>query len=231
MTSSQSFAQAGASLETNGFWVVPSLVDEDTRQHLLDCLGPGTAAGRRGVLAMPEISRIAHAEELTRWVKPFLPQGSVRPVRGIFFDKSPETNWLVPWHQDLTIVVRERKEVPGFGPWSVKDGQVHVQPPVECLRQMLTLRLHLDAADEANGALRVIPGSHASGRLSAAGICEWREMQPEEVCSVKAGGALLMRPLLLHASGRSHSPRHRRVLHLEYAAFDLPAGLQWHEDF
>jgi ectoine hydroxylase-related dioxygenase (phytanoyl-CoA dioxygenase family) len=151
------------------------------------------------------------------------------PVRGIFFDKSAEANWLVTWHQDLTLAVRERCEVPGFGPWSVKEGVPHVQPPAECLQQMITVRLHLDDADESNGALRVLPGSHAQGRLSPEGIGEWRERVPEVTCVVRAGGALLMRPLLLHASGRSVSERHRRVLHLEYAGFDLPAGLEWHE--
>jgi hypothetical protein len=41
------------------------------------------------------------------------------------------------------------------------------------------------------------------------------------------GGVLLMRPLLLHASSASQVPRHRRVLHIEWAAQELPGGLQW----
>lgn len=94
---------------------------------------------------------------------------------------------------------------------------------------MLTLRLHLDDADESNGALRVLPGSQAHGRLSAAEIRKWRAAGPETLCLVPAGGVLLMRPLLLHASGRSAMAGHRRVLHLEYAAFNLPDGLQWEE--
>jgi ectoine hydroxylase-related dioxygenase (phytanoyl-CoA dioxygenase family) len=151
------------------------------------------------------------------------------PVRAIYFDKSSEANWLVTWHQDLTLAVRNRAEVPGFGPWSMKDGILHVQPPVELLEQMLTLRLHLDDADGANGALRVLPGSHRLGRLSAKRIQEVTAQQSEVLCTASAGDALLMRPLILHASGRSRSHRHRRVLHIEYAAFPLPAGLQWHE--
>jgi hypothetical protein len=31
------------------------------------------------------------------------------------------------------------------------------------------------------------------------------------------------------AASRSLSASHRRVLHLEYASFDLPNGLAWHE--
>jgi ectoine hydroxylase-related dioxygenase (phytanoyl-CoA dioxygenase family) len=94
---------------------------------------------------------------------------------------------------------------------------------------MLTVRLHLDDADEQNGALRVVPGSHRSGRLTATSIREIRKLNSEVVCSVRAGDALLMRPLLLHASSRSQLPRHRRVLHIEYAGFSLPDGLEWHE--
>lgn len=37
-----------------------------------------------------------------------------RPVRTVFFDKSPDANWRVPRHQDMTIAVKQRKDVPGF---------------------------------------------------------------------------------------------------------------------
>ncbi len=150
-------------------------------------------------------------------------------MRAIYFDKSPEANWLVPWHQDLTLALQARVEMPGFGPWSVKDGVPHVQPPVELLQQMLTIRLHLDDTDQTNGALRVLPGSHRLGRLSAAQIRDFRSGQAETLCVAAAGDALLMRPLILHASGRSTSLHHRRVLHIEYAAFTLPTELAWHE--
>jgi ectoine hydroxylase-related dioxygenase (phytanoyl-CoA dioxygenase family) len=133
----------------------------------------------------------------------------------------------VPWHQDLTLAVRHRVEMEGFGPWSVKDGIPHVQPPVALLEQMLTLRLHLDDANAANGALRVLPGSHQWGRLSADRIAVLRRQQADVLGAVPAGGALLMRPLLLHASSRSACPQHRRVLHIEYAGFRLPDRLSW----
>ena len=149
-------------------------------------------------------------------------------MRVIYFDKSPDGNWLVSWHQDLTIALREQVETPGFGPWSVKDGIPHVHPPAELLERMLTVRLHLDAADETNGALRVLPGPHREGRLPNAQTQAWRTRAAEVTCKADCGEALLMRPLLLHASGKSTSPRHRRVLHLEYAAFPLPLGLHWH---
>jgi ectoine hydroxylase-related dioxygenase (phytanoyl-CoA dioxygenase family) len=94
---------------------------------------------------------------------------------------------------------------------------------------MVTVRLHLDDCDESNGALRVIPGSHRLGRLSAARIAEVRSQEMAVVCSVQAGDALLMRPLLLHASSQAIAPTHRRVIHLEYASCSLPEGLVWAE--
>ena len=177
---------------------------------------------------MPAIAELARSARVLELVRPHLPSEPF-PVRVIYFDKSPEMNWLVPWHQDLTLALRARAEVPGFGPWSVKDGIPHVQPPIELLQQMLTVRLHLDDADENNGALRVLPGSHRFGRLDAAQIQALRDEHADFLCAASAGDALLMRPLLLHASSRSNSDRHRRILHIEYASFALPSGLEWNE--
>jgi hypothetical protein len=212
----------------HGFAVVRGVLDADKQRQLHGALGPVGGAGRRGLLALPAVADLARSPQLLALVRPHL-AAEPFPVRAIYFDKSPETNWLVPWHQDLSLAVRATAEVPGFGPWSTKDGIPHVQPPVGLLQQMLTVRLHLDDADESNGALRVLPGSHRFGRLSADRIQQVRCEQPDFLCTLTAGDAMLMRPLLLHASGRSSSSRHRRVLHIEYAAFTLPSGLSWHE--
>lgn len=158
-------------------------------------------------------------------------------VRGILFDKLPEANWHVGWHQDRAIPVRERVDVPGFGPWSVKAGVVHVEPPIEVLDRMVTLRVHLDDCAESNGALRVIAGSHRAGRLSVEAIRQCVASGKAEMCSATAGSVLAMKPLLLHASsrmkidGESHDDgkQRRRVIHLEYAAEPLPGDLEWHD--
>jgi ectoine hydroxylase-related dioxygenase (phytanoyl-CoA dioxygenase family) len=130
--------------------------------------------------------------------------------------------------QDLTIVVRERREVPGFGPWTIKAGINHVQPPADILNHILGIRLHLDESGPDNGPLRVVPGSHKQGRLSAEKVAEWQKAN-SVVCTVPRGGALLMRPLLLHASSACVAPKPRRVIHLEFAAGPLPGGLEWYD--
>jgi hypothetical protein len=215
-------------VEEHGFAVVAGVLHAEERRELLAALGPVSGAGRRGLLGLPVVADLVRSPRLLALAAPHLPCEPL-PVRAIYFDKSAGANWLVPWHQDLTLALRARAEVPGFGPWSTKDGIPHVQPPIEFLQKMLTVRLHLDEADESNGALRVVPGSHRFGRLSAERIQELRSQQAEVLCSVSAGAALLMRPLLLHASGRSTSTGHRRVLHIEYAAFTLPEVLNPHE--
>ncbi len=150
-----------------------------------------------------------------------------RPVRSLFFDKNSAANWNVAWHQDLTIAVRRQRQVEGFGPWTLKAGVPHVQPPFPILERMLALRIHLDDADESNGALRVIPGSHKLGRLSPSSILQLTAAN-HRICAIGAGGVLFMKPLLLHSSLSCKSPGHRRVLHLEFSADRLPGELEWY---
>ena len=154
--------------------------------------------------------------------------GGCHFTKGIYFDKPAGSNWLVAWHQDLMINVdRRASDLPKFGPWTAKAGWVAVQPPVAVLENTVTIRLHLDACDATNGALKVVPGSHLGGIVPAETIAA--HTATATVCPVPAGGAMLMKPLLLHASNRSTSNRLRRVIHLEFSAAELPAGLAWRE--
>jgi len=219
----------------DGFAVIESVVDSTTLQALerelaeVDGVGSqraGKAFGIRNLMnAVPATRTLANSDALRSLVQPILGH-SARVVRGIYFDKHTDANWKVAWHQDLTIAVREKIELDGFGAWSLKAGIIHVQPPLSVLENMLTLRLHLDNTDESNGALRVLPGTHRLGRLNAEQVQSCRQ-QPPITCSVSRGEVLAMRPLLLHSSLPSVNPTHRRVLHFEYAAADLPGGLQW----
>lgn len=140
-----------------------------------------------------DIRTLAAMPVIRRPVEPVL-RAKARPVRALLFDKTPNANWKVPRHQDLSIAVKKKADVEGFGPWSRKAGVVHVQPTTRILEPMLAVRIHLDDCDESNGPLRVIPGSHRQGRLSTAQLSELGR-NPAVVCTVPAGGVLLMRPL------------------------------------
>ena len=135
----------------------------------------------------------------------------------------------MPWHQDLTIAVAEKKNITGYGPWSVKNAVPHVQPPEKLLREMVTIRIHLDVTSSENGALRVIPKSHLLGRIPSQEVT-LHSAAPEVVCECAPGDALLMSPLILHASSKSEEPSRRRILHFEYARADaLNPALKWYE--
>ena len=182
--------------------------------------------GVRNLLEICPAIRVLATESIIReFVTPVLGDKAFA-VRAIFFDKVPDANWSLFWHQDNVIAVRERLEVPGFVGWSQKAGVWQVQPPVEVLAQMMAVRVHLDDCGADNGPLRVLPGSHRCGWLDD-DLDAWKARVPEVVCTVKCGGIVVMCPLLLHASAASESAGHRRVIHIEYAAADLPAGLEW----
>lgn len=180
--------------------------------------------------------RLADEPRLTALLVPDGPVGSIaasltslatRPVRAVMFDKTPEANWVVAWHQDRTIAVRERVEVKGFGPWSEKDGILHVAPPFEVLARMITVRVHLDRVDEANAPLRIALGTHARGRVPAADAEAIASTAPQTVCLAEVGDIWAYRTPILHASDRTRRTGRRRVLQVDYADFDLPDGLAW----
>lgn len=191
-------------------------------------MGPtGGAYGLRTLLR-----RSAHVRKigaaLRTLVEPVLRSGPF-PTRGLLFDKLPRANWLVGWHQDLTIAVRERIEMKGFGAWTIKEGVPHVQPPVDVLSEMLTLRLHLDRTEAENGALIVLPGTQTMGRLPDDWVVPADAEDRAVVCEAGAGDILAVRPLFLHTSRKSARPSHRRVIQIEYAASPLPPPLAWYE--
>jgi ectoine hydroxylase-related dioxygenase (phytanoyl-CoA dioxygenase family) len=212
--------------EENGFTVFPQCLNQQTVESLCLHLGDNSHA-QRNLLDVPIVRDLAVSQPVKQTVATLLGRECFA-VRGILFNKTPDSNWKVVWHQDRTIAVRERKESPHFGPWTVKAGVPHVQPPAAVMARMLAIRLHLDESYERNGPLRVVPGSHKTGCLSAEEIATWKE-RPSVNCTVPKGGALLMRPLLVHASSSSAKPGPHRVIHLEFASDELPNGLEWHD--
>jgi hypothetical protein len=232
-----SFA-AVAQFQQQGFAIIPKLYSQSEIAALLACIESAPAASPnfrrsqdvfaiRNLLGeIPALLPLLTTTALRDLVAELLPEGC-HLTKAIYFDKPAQSNWLVAWHQDLMVNVDQRADLPGFGPWTAKAGWVAVQPPVAVLENTVTIRLHLDDCDATNGALKVIPGSHCHGVVPAETIAS--RTATATVCAVPAGGAMLMKPLLLHASNRSTSDRPRRVIHLEFSSVELPTGLVWRE--
>jgi ectoine hydroxylase-related dioxygenase (phytanoyl-CoA dioxygenase family) len=207
-------------IEEQGFGVLPEVVLSRETRRLIDDLDQSplrrSKAGVRHALAHPSVAALAREPRLLNIAQEVLGTEAL-PFRATLFDKSPQANWLVVWHQDTALPLRERHDAPSWGPWSVKDGVVYAHAPAGVLSQVLALRIHLDDSTADNGPLRVLPGTHTEGVLSDDAIREF----------VAQGGVLAMRPLLIHASSKSQSEGLRRVLHIEYSAsMTVGAGLE-----
>ena len=152
--------------------------------------------------------------------------GEPRPVRAILFDKNADANWALGWHQDRTVAVRERHPCEGFGPWTIKQGVIHVAPPFALLRRMVTLRIHLDSVDADNAPLLIAEATHdrlwpegeIAGAVAAACV---------HPCLAARGDIWAYATPILHASAAATRPRRRRVLQVDFAAEALPAPLAW----
>ena len=183
---------------------------------LADLAPQRTRAGVRHVLGHPAVKVIAYDPRLLGMAKEILGTSAL-PFRATLFDKSPDSNWLITWHQDTALPLVEKRETPGWGSWSLKDDVIYAHAPASTLEQVVALRLHLDDSTHDNGPLRVLPGTHQMGVLSDEQVeGEIAKRQPVE-CLVARGSIVVMRPLVIHASSKSQSPIPRRVLHVEYA--------------
>jgi ectoine hydroxylase-related dioxygenase (phytanoyl-CoA dioxygenase family) len=223
-------------VNARGYAIALDVVDSSTIDTILRALSGfdhvrsarrGEVFGVRDLLHIEQVRVLSKSDALSNLVTPIV-GADARAVRGIFFDKTAGANWPVPWHQDLSLAVSEKRDIDGWGAWSLKNGVHHVQPPADVLAHMLTVRLHLDDCGPDNGPLKVRPGTHMMGRLTREAIDNTRGTIAEETCCVKKGAAVVMRPLLLHASSAATNPSHRRVIHLEYAPSNLLAhGMDW----
>jgi ectoine hydroxylase-related dioxygenase (phytanoyl-CoA dioxygenase family) len=209
------------SIEEHGFAVIPEVLTPEEVAQLLKDLARSTPrrtkAGVRHILGHASVAKLAQEPRLIEIARAVLGSDAF-PFRATLFDKSPDANWLVVWHQDTALPLRERREAPGWGPWSTKQGVVYAHAPANALCRVLALRVHLDDSTEQNGPLRVIPGSHAKGLLTDDEVHQLATRTPSVDCPVPVGGVLAMRPMLVHSSSKSQVQDARRVLHIEYAA-------------
>ena len=216
-------ADSGVAIEENGFAILPRLFSEEYLDRLLqemNELAPRRSrAGVRHALGLPPVAALAREPQMMKLVQGILGPKAF-PFRATLFDKSPAANWLVVWHQDTALPLRDRIETPGWGPWSMKDGIHYAHAPASALSQVAALRVSFDDSTAENGPLRILPGTHTLGVLTDDKVGEVASQRVPVACIVPKGGLLVMKPLLIHASSRSHSGTPRRVLHIEYAASD-----------
>jgi len=206
---------------TDGYLLVENVLsvdDIDVLQSKIQALPEGLfkiKAGTRNLLSTQWCKILADKVKNHPTIQSLLPSDS-RAVQCTYFCKTENANWLVAPHRDKAIPVSQRISSPHWTAWSVKEGVRYAQPPREVLEQLLAVRLHLDANTVHNSPLRIVPGSHTSAG----------SVRPEVACIIGAGGAVVMRPLALHASSKLLQGN-RRVLHFLFGPRQLPDGAVW----
>jgi len=93
-------------------------------------------AGIRHALRHEGIRDLAADPRLLNRAREILGHEAI-PFRATLFDKSAQANWLVVWHQDTALPIREWHDAQGWGPWSVKDGITYAHAPASALCQVL----------------------------------------------------------------------------------------------
>ena len=221
-------AKAVSEFKKSGYFVIPGVIDAVLNRRLGAFVG-GLANGGAGSRRLLDEAWCAHLAGALRGdarIRSLLPLNAVA-VQCTLFDKSQQKNWLVALHQDLSIPVKNRVDRPECSGWSEKEGHLYVQPPISVLERLVAVRVHIDSCPAESGALRVVPYSHMEGRIDPSRAEALREHHGETVVPVPQGGALVMRPLLLHASSKAASQTPRRVLHFVFGLPSLPLGLEW----
>ncbi|SHG67752.1 Phytanoyl-CoA dioxygenase (PhyH) [Chryseobacterium oranimense] len=222
----------------NGFTVIDSVFTDDEIKKIIEVIQNADTSAenfrksddlfavRQFLKEVPEIKSLVFNGNVKAIIRELFGE-KYFVVKSIYFDKPETSNWYVAYHQDLTISVDKKLKMQGFGPWTTKKNQFAVQPPLPVLENIYTIRIHLDDTDENNGALKVVPGSHAKGIYRPETI-DWN-VETEEICKVEKGGIMIMKPLTLHGSNRTTDGRRRRVIHIEFSDMELPEELNWSE--
>lgn len=220
-----------AELEKKGFTIKESIYSNDEIDEILAYLDSRGISGKFGVREFlfqnPVVTNKILNKKLLGIIKQIAPDCR-KSIKSIYFNKPPSSNWIVNWHQDLTINLLNKKETANYRNWRQNNQRTIVQPNIELLESIFTIRIHLDDCTKENGALRVIAESHLNGTIK---IKEWMKMKNgiESICEVKKGGILILKPLILHSSRRTENEKNRRVIHIEFTEQELPEGLKWKE--
>lgn len=210
---------AAETLATEGRVWFRTAVTQGLLRRLDDACALEAAPGARLAVSAADLAEIT---ELARAVLE-----EAQPVRVVAFNKSVANNWTLPWHQDRVVAVRSRAEAPGFSNWTRKAGIWHAEPPLDLLRRMIFLRVHLDSATRANGCMQIALGSHCAGKVASGDAARVAQSCQIEDCVAVRGDVLVCHALLLHRSSPSVSDAPRRAFRIDFAAEALPAPLRW----
>ena len=202
-----------------GFAVLPDVLSPREIATLSDAItrldAERSRAGARHLLRHPDVASLARDPRLLEIATATLGE-QARPFGATLFDKSPRANWLAVWHQDTALPLEARRDVPGWGPWSVKRGVLYAHAPTSALMRVVALRVHVDDSTAANGPLRVLPGSHTLGVLQDDEIASLAAGVPPVECLASRGSIVMMRPLVVHSSSKATAAGPRRIIHIEY---------------
>jgi ectoine hydroxylase-related dioxygenase (phytanoyl-CoA dioxygenase family) len=215
---------------TGGFEIFPAILERhevaDIAASLEQTAVERSRAGTRHLMRHPAVQQVARDPRLVAVALRFLGASAI-PFRATLFDKAPDHNWLVAWHQDTALPLRERRDASGWGPWSIKAGITYAHAPAPALSRVIALRVHVDDSGQGNGPLRVLPGTHLQGVMTDADVARCARDVDAVTCVSPGGGVVAMRPLLVHASSKAQTDQRRRVLHIEYAeSLDMGDGLE-----
>lgn len=226
------------SVQQNGFTIINNIFSDEEIEKIGEVIqhidtsketfrkSEDLFAIRQFLKEIPDIKNLIFNENIKSIIKDIF-GSDYFVVKSIYFDKPEKSNWYVSYHQDLTISVDKKLKLDNFGPWTTKQNQFAVQPPLDVLENIFTIRIHLDDTDENNGGLKVVPTSHAKGIYRPETI-DW-SVETEEICKVDRGGIMIMKPLILHGSNRTTNGKKRRVIHIEFSDRKLPEPLNWSE--
>ena len=163
-------------------------------------LAPEAGPGRRlSVDAVPDL--------LEGWNSELAAMGfDHQPRRAVFFHKSSEVNWSLPWHQDRVVT-----ETGTLRPR---------EAPLQTLRRMAFAYVALDDVAAGGGGLQLAEGSHRFGMVRNKGVdrvlATTRVVRPE----LRAGEALLVHMLTLHRSAVSETGARRRSVRLDFGQIE-----------
>lgn len=227
-----------SNFKNDGFAVLNTIYSDAEVAAISSCIEKASAerklaenskhlfAIRQVIAKIPELKSLLFTEKFHELLTSIFEEDCFL-TKAIYFDKPSESNWFVAYHQDLSISVDRKQDVSNYKNWTFKKEQYGVQPPIDILENIVTIRVHLDKTEKENGALKVIPTSHLKGIYRPETI-DWTT-ETKHICEVEKGGVMLMKPLTLHASNRTTNHKQRRVLHLEFSTKQLEKPLEWQE--